>query len=226
MDDKSKRAVTAPSSSGLGHLVLSQKIMGSNPIGVIGVTWSDASDPVYRSIGLAMRSHSPISVITEKKGLRMANGRNFAVQSIRRRPPKLRLRKPSNRAVVTLPGGRDIYLGQYGTPAAQGAYDRTIANWLADGRQSPLKRFTELTTTELCLRFLDHAVVYYRKDGRPTSEVHNFKMEVRRLVDLFGTAPANPGVGRLGDNRVPLVEAPVEPAPNLREGCSRRIGCR
>jgi hypothetical protein len=48
--------------------------------------------------------------------------------------PKLCLHKASGKAVVRL-NGQDHYLGVFGTPGAKGAYDRLIAEWLANGRR-------------------------------------------------------------------------------------------
>ena len=49
------------------------------------------------------------------------------------RIPSYRLHKPSGRAVVTL-SGRDIYLGQHGSPESKERYQREVAEWLANGR--------------------------------------------------------------------------------------------
>jgi hypothetical protein len=40
--------------------------------------------------------------------------------------------KPSGQADVTL-DGRDCYLGKHGTQESRSAYDRIIAEWLANG---------------------------------------------------------------------------------------------
>jgi hypothetical protein len=54
-----------------------------------------------------------------------------------RRPitPSYRLHKPSGQAVVTL-NYQDKYLGPHGSPESRAAYDRLIAEWLANGRRS------------------------------------------------------------------------------------------
>src|SRR5262245_16166113 len=54
----------------------------------------------------------------------------------RLRTPSYRLHKPSGQAVVTL-DGRDIYLGQYGTPRSRAEFDRILAEWLSNGRRLP-----------------------------------------------------------------------------------------
>jgi len=51
-------------------------------------------------------------------------------KSRRRRIPKMQLHKTTGRAVVRL-GGRDVYLGRYGTAKAETAYPRRPS---AEGR--------------------------------------------------------------------------------------------
>jgi hypothetical protein len=48
-------------------------------------------------------------------------------------PPKYRLHKPLSRAVVTL-NGLDHYLAPWNSKASKAAYDRSIGEWLANGR--------------------------------------------------------------------------------------------
>jgi hypothetical protein len=65
--------------------------------------------------------------------------------------PSYQLHKPSGQAVVTL-NGVDHYLGNYDTPESRAAYDRLIAEWLANGRRFPPKPGAycgDLTVAEL-----------------------------------------------------------------------------
>ena len=48
--------------------------------------------------------------------------------------PTYRKHKSTGQAVVTL-GGKDHYLGRYGTKDSKAEYDRLIAEWLAGGRR-------------------------------------------------------------------------------------------
>ena len=48
--------------------------------------------------------------------------------------PSYRLHKPSGQAVVTL-SGKDHYLGRFGSPESRDAYDRLLAEWLANSRR-------------------------------------------------------------------------------------------
>lgn len=105
-----------------------------------------------------------------------------------KRTPSLRHHKPSHRAFVEIEGQRR-YLGKFGSPEAQQAYDRTVAEWLANGRRMPVEA-SELRVVELCARYLDHAAIHYRKaDGTPTSELRNVQRAVKELRTLYGELP-------------------------------------
>jgi integrase len=108
------------------------------------------------------------------------------------RTPKYRLHRPSGLAVVTI-GGRDRYVGRYGTPESRAEYDRLIAEWLLAGRQAehvPGGNADDLTVSELCVQYLEWATGYYVKEGEPTSEVKNIKRAIRKLRGLYGHTPA------------------------------------
>lgn len=102
--------------------------------------------------------------------------------------PSYRRHAPSKQAVVTL-GGKDHYLGTYGTKASRDEYDRLIGEWLASGRQRPAHRDEagELCVSELINAFRKHAERYYRKaDGTPTGECAVFRHALRPLRRLYG----------------------------------------
>jgi integrase len=101
---------------------------------------------------------------------------------------------------VTL-DGKDHYLGhwsagcKYPPAEVQAAYDRKIAEWLANGRRLPapaeLKAPVGVTVNELILAFYNHAVQHYRRDdGTYTSEVREFKLALKPLRALYGTLSA------------------------------------
>jgi integrase len=107
--------------------------------------------------------------------------------------PSLRRHKASSQGLVTL-NGKDHYLGLWPAhirraPAAvQQAYESLVAEWLASGRGLGAPLFT---VNALILRFLQHAVVHYRRaDGSLTHEVIHFKQAFRDLRRLFGNLPA------------------------------------
>lgn len=110
--------------------------------------------------------------------------------------PKLCQHKASGKAVVRL-SGRDHYLGAFGMPEAKAAYDRLIAEWLAAGRRSPqelaqaeiAKPVATISINEVLLAFWRHAERHYRHpDGRPTSEIKEYKYSLRPVRQLYGPA--------------------------------------
>ena len=104
------------------------------------------------------------------------------------RVPSYRRHKPSGQAVVTL-DGRDFYLGKFNSAASRSEYNRRIAEWAAHDGIIPDS--TDLSITELLRGFSVHAERYYRgPDGKPTTEVANFKPIVRRLRKMYGDTSA------------------------------------
>lgn len=107
-----------------------------------------------------------------------------------RKIPSYRLHKASNRGVVTL-GGRDYFLGHYGTPESRQRYDRLVREWLARGRQSPAPAPQDLTVVELIARYWAHAESHYRlPDGSEAGELDNIRRALRPLKALYGATPA------------------------------------
>jgi integrase len=113
------------------------------------------------------------------------------------RTPSLRRHKPSAQAVVTL-NGKDHYLGPWPAtlrkppPSAREAYDRLIAEWLANDRRLPdPSEAPPLTVNEPILAFWRHAEQHYRRDdGSPTSELADYRLSLRPLRELYGPTPA------------------------------------
>ena len=81
----------------------------------------------------------------------------------RSRIPSYRRHKPTGQAVVTL-DGRDIYLGRWNTKASRQEYDRLIGEWVANGRQLPVRHSGSLTISELTAAYLRHAKTYLRQE--------------------------------------------------------------
>jgi len=113
------------------------------------------------------------------------------------RTPSLRRHKASAQGIVTL-NGRDVYLGLW--PAdkrkppvdVQAAYDRAIAEWLANGRTLQASTAGTFCVSELILAFWNHVERHYRdREGNPTKEVENYKYSLRPLRQLYGALPAN-----------------------------------
>jgi hypothetical protein len=124
------------------------------------------------------------------------------------RVPSYRFHKGSGQAVVVL-SGTSVYLGKWNTPDSLPAYERVLAEWLANGRRWPVTPSSPLevpnpsgpTTpsgpasfrvSELIAAFWRHAQKHYRdQDGKPTRELDNFRDALRPLRRLYGSTPAS-----------------------------------
>jgi hypothetical protein len=109
--------------------------------------------------------------------------------------PSLRRHKPSGQAVVTL-GGKDHYLGPWPphlrkpSPAVREAYDRLIAEWLANGRRLSGANAQPFTVEELIGRFWKWAAQHYRRpDGTTTNELNDYKYSLRPSATCTATPP-------------------------------------
>ena len=116
----------------------------------------------------------------------------MSISSCALRVPSYRHHKPSGRAVVTL-NGKDYYLGSWNTKSSRREYDRLISEWLAAGR--PNVQCTDsaggISVAEVLVRFMRYARGYYRTpDGTPSSELHNLKLALRPLRELYATTEA------------------------------------
>src|SRR5262245_16320611 len=105
-------------------------------------------------------------------------------------PPAYRLHRQSGLAVVDLPDGqggrRTVTLGPHDTPESRTEYDRVIGEWLTAGRRWPPRPAQAdaagISINELILAYWPHVQAYYRKpDGKPTNEVNNVRLALRRL---------------------------------------------
>ncbi len=136
--------------------------------------------------------------------------------------PKYRHHKPSGQAVVTL-GGKDSYLGKYGSPESRAEYDRLLAEWLANGRaiapQAARTSGTDLTVAELILAYVRFADGYYVKEGEPTVEPGNIRLALRPLRKLYGHTPA----GSFGPLGLKAVRQAMIEAGNCRTEINRRV---
>ena len=106
----------------------------------------------------------------------------------RRRIPSYRHHKPSGLAVVTL-SGRDFYLGPFGSEVSRQEYDRVTAEWLANGRRlvrTPGEDRPALHVVQVLLAYWRHAQVYYRRDGKPTTELGHVRVSLRLVRRLYG----------------------------------------
>ncbi len=119
--------------------------------------------------------------------------------------PKYRLHRNSGQAIVTL-NCQDHYLGVHGSDESKAAYDRLIAQWLSQGRQTQRPTVEPATQTSLPIQpeagtrtvdhvihgFWQHAKLHYRKpDGTSTTELDNFRQALRPLRRLYGSSAAD-----------------------------------
>jgi integrase len=98
------------------------------------------------------------------------------------RLPKYRLHKASGQAVVTL-RGRDVYLGEFNTPASHEKYQATIAEFIA-GRGVTAEERAHITVAELILHYWRYAQESYSRETLAGS----IKPALSRLRRLFGCA--------------------------------------
>lgn len=102
--------------------------------------------------------------------------------------PKYRKHRGSGQAVVTL-AGVDHYLGPHGSDKSIDKYDRLIAEFLANGRRATVAE--TITINVLASGFLEHAKTYYVKEGKPTTELGEFKSVMRVLCRMYGNEPVS-----------------------------------
>lgn len=107
------------------------------------------------------------------------------------RIPSLVHHKPSGQARVRI-NGRDIYLGAFGSQAAEESYRREIAEWLGapNAPQRPTEK-TAISLNEIILAYFNFCQTYYVKNGEPTSELTLIKDTLRLVKDLYGSLSAS-----------------------------------
>lgn len=134
-------------------------------------------------------------------------------------PPKYRHYRPKNLAVVRL-GGRDHYLGAYGSPESWEAYHRLLAERHAASGHAPVAPGTtgngrnDLTINQLTNAYRKFAEAYYVRDGKPTKELADMKYAARPLLKLYGSTPARD----FGPRALKAVRQHMIGAENLSRG--------
>lgn len=139
-------------------------------------------------------------------------------------PPKYRHHKGSNQAFVQVKGRRH-YLGVWNSAASKEAYARFLAETTVASIASAAPTASRhLTIDELCAAYLDHADVYYRKNGQPTRSIEEVHAAIRILVELYGeTAAADFGPLGLLAIQAKLADGHARSYVNKLVGYVRRI---
>lgn len=100
-----------------------------------------------------------------------------------KRVPKYCHHKPTNQAYVRI-DGRFHYLGTYDSQSSHKEFDRIMAKFHSGRFDSDSE---SITVNRLVVLYLDHAQVYYQKNGQPTSEVHAIRSAMKPLVKACGS---------------------------------------
>jgi integrase len=105
------------------------------------------------------------------------------------RVPTYRRHKPTGQARVTL-GGKDFYLGKYGTRESRDAYQRLIGEYIAGQGRAP--GTGRMTLVELCAAYKKFAKSYYiGRDGKPSDWYAFIKDVLQKLgTSAYGRGPA------------------------------------
>ena len=107
--------------------------------------------------------------------------------------PAYKLHKGSGQAYAYY-RGRYHYFGAHETPESRERYARFIAELAArpegDSPPSSPDRQTNLLVAELCASYLEHAVSYYRKNGRSTNHLSAVQRALRYCDALYGSTDA------------------------------------
>ncbi len=135
--------------------------------------------------------------------------------------PKYRKHRASGQAIVTL-DGRDFYLGPHGTKTSHHEYDRLIAEWLANGRRLPVGHEDIALTTmaELMAAYRRFVRLYYRKNGRLTSEVAGVDRALAYVKKLYLRLP----VVEFGPLKLKAVRQTMIDAGWCRKTVNQQIG--
>jgi integrase len=93
---------------------------------------------------------------------------------------------------VTL-DGKNIYFGKYEDPQSKIDYDRTIQEWLSNGRslvKPESGESSDITVARLLELFWIHAQKTYTKNGKPTSQLTNIRLAIRVAREAYGESLA------------------------------------
>ena len=103
--------------------------------------------------------------------------------------PGYRLHKPSGQARVII-DGRHVYLGPYDSPESRTKYQEIVRKHVADRTKVEMERkiafATDVTVSEILVRYIPYVESYYRKHGEQTGQVSIIRLSLRVLREKFG----------------------------------------
>jgi integrase len=141
---------------------------------------------------------------------------------LKHRPPTIR-KHASGQAVVTL-GGRDHYLGTYGSSEAERSFNTLMAEWFANGNQLPVHRLSEsergeFTVADLAVRYHEYAQQHYfnAERNKMSGEFDNVRDAFAHVVALYAALPVkNFGPSHLRAVRAAMLKPKNEQGQSLR----------
>jgi integrase len=136
--------------------------------------------------------------------------------------PSYRYHKPSGQGVVTL-SGKDYYLGPWQSESSVTEYRRLIAEWMAAAKTAPTTdegKPVAITIGELLAAYLVEAEVIYKKNGQPSSHLHNVKDGMIPLRELYATEP----VGTFGPLKLKAIRETFIARGQCRSTVNKHIG--
>jgi integrase len=134
--------------------------------------------------------------------------------------PKYCLHKPSGRAYVRI-HGKVVYCGDHGTAKSKQEHGRLVAELAASsGGVVPGVPASQFTVVELAAAYLDFALGYYRKNGRPTRSLDNIKRAIKLVKDIYGHDP----VAEFSPLRLLAIQNQMATAEHTRSYVNKQVG--
>ena len=120
-------------------------------------------------------------------------------------------------------GGRELYLGAWGSPESHHRYRQAVAAHLAG--EPPETEHADsgqgLTIREAVTLYIHHARGYYVKGGKPTSQLARIKLSLEAINSLYGDTPA----GEFSPLRLKAVRQKMIDDGLCRRHINHRVGC-
>ena len=101
-------------------------------------------------------------------------------------PPRIYLHKATGQARIRWEG-HDHYLGRHGSPEAEAAYVRLIAELAAGRAAPPAKPARDVSIAEMCAEWLAGPGAKYAPGG---DQIRQYRGSLRPLLAMYGPTPA------------------------------------